>query len=147
MMKIHSYTMLSAPTPGQKAALEAMRRGEKYATAMAAEYKRRRNLIVDGFNAMGLDCPMPGGAFYAFPSIRATGLSSEQFAEQLLYSQQVAVVPGNAFGLGGEGHVRCSYATDASLMKKALERIELFVDSLPGVSKKNDLRETSDQLV
>lgn len=147
MMKIHSYTMLSAPTPGQKAALEAMRRGEKYAIAMAAEYKRRRNLIVDGFNAMGLDCPMPGGAFYAFPSIRATGLSSEQFAEQLLYSQQVAVVPGNAFGLGGEGHVRCSYATDASLIKKALERIELFVDSLPGVSKNNDLRETSDQLV
>jgi aminotransferase len=147
MMKIHSYTMLSAPTPGQKAALEAMRRGEKYASAMAAEYKRRRNLIVDGFNAIGLECATPGGAFYAFPSIRSTGLSSEQFAEQLLYSQQVAVVPGNAFGLGGEGHVRCSYATDASLIKKALERIKVFVESLPDDSRKTDQKETSDQLV
>lgn len=130
MMKIHSYTMLSAPTPGQKAALEAVRKAERDAVAMAAEYKRRRNLIVDGFNAMGLECPLPGGAFYAFPNIRSTGLTSEEFAERLLFQQQVAVVPGNAFGLGGEGHVRCSYATDASQIKKALERIETFLAQL-----------------
>jgi aminotransferase len=148
MMKIHSYTMLSAPTPGQKAALEAVSRGERDAVAMAAEYKRRRNLIVDGFNAMGLECPMPGGAFYAFPSVRSTGLSSEEFAERLLYDQQVALVPGNVFGLGGEGHVRCSYATDAVLIKKALERIKVFVDSLSASSKQNSgVREKTDQLV
>lgn len=130
MMKIHSYTMLSAPTPGQKAALEAVRRGDRDARVMAAEYKRRRNLIVDGFNAIGLTCPMPGGAFYAFPSIVSTGLTSEEFAERLLFEQQVAVVPGNAFGLGGEGHVRCSYATDRVLIKQAMERIKHFVDNL-----------------
>jgi len=137
MMKIHSYTMLSAPTPGQKAALEAIRKGERDALIMAAEYKRRRNLIVDGFNAMGLDCLVPGGAFYAFPSIRPTGLSSEQFAERLLFDQQVALVPGNVFGLGGEGHVRCSYATDAELIKKALQRISLFLDSLTGAAERD----------
>lgn len=130
MMKIHSYTMLSAPTPGQKAALEAVRRAEQDAINMAAEYKRRRGLIVKGLNDAGLECLMPGGAFYAFPSIRATGLTSEQFAEQLLYAKQVAVVPGSVFGLGGEGHVRCSYATDSALLKEAVLRIGSFVQDL-----------------
>ncbi|MBX9666636.1 MAG: aminotransferase class I/II-fold pyridoxal phosphate-dependent enzyme [Candidatus Obscuribacterales bacterium] len=130
MMKIHSYTMLSAPTPGQKAALDAVRRAEKDALAMAQEYRRRRNIIVNGCNSIGLDCALPGGSFYAFPSIRSSGLSSEQFAERLLYEEQVAVVPGGVFGLGGEGHVRMSYATDGELIKKALERMKRFVDNL-----------------
>ncbi len=148
MMKIHSYTMLSAPTPGQKAALEAVRRGERDAVQMAAEYKRRRGIIVGGLNDIGLNCLLPGGAFYAFPSIRSTGLTSEQFAEQLLYSKQVAVVPGSVFGLGGEGHIRCSYATDSALIKEALKRIGSFVEELPKPSQAalSGLK-TNDQLV
>ncbi len=130
MMKIHSYTMLSAPTPGQKAALDAVRRAEKEAVAMAQEYRRRRNIIVSGCNSIGLDCALPGGAFYAFPSIRSTGLNSDQFAERLLYEEKVAVVPGGVFGLGGEGHVRMSYATDAELIRRALERMKRFVEKL-----------------
>ncbi|MDZ4836019.1 MAG: aminotransferase class I/II-fold pyridoxal phosphate-dependent enzyme [Candidatus Melainabacteria bacterium] len=148
MMKIHSYTMLSAPTPGQKAALEAARRGERDAVLMAAEYKRRRSLIVGGLNEIGLTCLNPGGAFYAFPSVRSTGLTSEQFAEQLLYSKQVAVVPGSVFGLGGEGHVRCSYATDSKLLKEALVRIGSFVDELSKVSvQPQSPKQKTDQLV
>lgn len=148
MMKIHSYTMLSAPTPGQKAALEAVRRGERDAVHMAAEYKRRRGLIVNGLNEIGLTCLMPGGAFYAFPSIRSTGLTSEQFAEQLLYAKQVAVVPGSVFGLGGEGHIRCSYATDSALLKSALQRIGSFVDELSRQPQEaRSERQKTDQLV
>ncbi len=148
MMKIHSYTMLSAPTPGQKAALEAVRRGDRDALNMAAEYKRRRGLIVGGLNEIGLTCLMPGGAFYAFPSIRSTGLTSEEFAEQLLYSKQVAVVPGSVFGLGGEGHIRCSYATDSALVKSALQRIASFVDELSRQPQgARSERQKSDQLV
>ncbi len=130
MMKIHSYTMLCAPTPSQKAAVEALQRGERYVLAMSKEYKRRRNLIVNGLNDLGLQCQLPGGAFYAFPSIESTGLSADQFAERLLFDQHVAVVPGGVFGAGGEGHVRCSYATDIDLIKKALLRIERLLDEL-----------------
>jgi aminotransferase len=130
MNRIHSYTMLCAPTIGQKAALEALKSGESEVVEMVAQYGQRRRLIVDGLNAIGLKCRMPDGAFYAFPSIESTGLSSEEFAERLLYQEKVAVVPGTAFGAGGEGHVRCSYATAIDKIEIALQRMKIFVDSL-----------------
>lgn len=127
MVKIHSYTMLCAPITGQKAALEAINSAESQVIEMVTHYNQRRRLIVEGFNQMGLTCHMPEGAFYAFPSIRSTGLTSDDFAEKLLFDQQVAVVPGTAFGAGGEGHIRCSYATSIKKIEKALERIACFV--------------------
>jgi aminotransferase len=127
MVKIHSYTMLCAPITGQKAALEAINSAEGQVVEMVNHYNQRRRLIVDGFNQMGLSCHMPQGAFYAFPSIVSTGLSAEDFAEKLLFDQQVAVVPGTAFGAGGAGHIRCSYATSIKNIEKALARIAVFV--------------------
>lgn len=123
MMKIHSYTMLCAPISSQKAALEALQRGEAPLKDMVAQYNQRRRLIVDGFNRMGLTCRMPEGAFYAFPNIEATKLTSTEFAERLLFEEKVAVVPGIAFGAGGEGHVRCSYANSLERIEEALTRI------------------------
>jgi aminotransferase len=130
MMKIHQYTMLCAPITGQMAALEALRSGERDTAEMVADYDRRRRLFVQGLNNIGLDCPMPGGAFYAFPSIERTGLSAEEFAERLLMEKRVLVVPGPVFGAGGEGHIRCCYATAADKLVEALRRMEAFVTSL-----------------
>jgi len=127
MTKIHQYTMLCAPITAQIAAIEALRHGEKYMRKMVAEYDKRRRLIYDGFCKIGLTCFEPKGAFYIFPSIQSTGLSSEEFAEALLYSERVALVPGNAFGECGEGFVRCSYATSVANITEALVRIENFV--------------------
>lgn len=126
LMKIHSYTMLCAPIASQKAAIEAIHRGEDALNEMLAQYNQRRKLIVDGFNSIGLTCRMPQGAFYAFPNVEASGLSCEDFAERLLYDEKVAVVPGTAFGAGGEGHVRCSYANSLDRIQQALVRIERF---------------------
>jgi aminotransferase len=127
MMKVHQYIMMSAPTPSQHAALEAIRTGEDEVQAMLAEYDRRRRLIVDGFNKMGLRCTEPKGAFYAFPSIRSTGLSDYDFSERLLKEEKVAVVPGSAFGQCGVGHVRACYAVAYDQIEEALERIARFV--------------------
>lgn len=127
MMKIHQYTMLCAPIQGQMAALEALRFGETEVENMRLEYDRRRRLMVNGLRSIGLDCVDPLGAFYTFPSIRSTGLTSEEFAEQLLIEEKVAVVPGSAFGESGEGHVRCCYAVSQNEIEGALERIGRFV--------------------
>jgi len=127
MRKLHQYLIMSAPTMGQVAAVEALLYGEDDVAAMRAEYDRRRRLIVDGFNALGLPCFEPGGAFYAFPNISVTGLSAAEFCERLLLEERVAVVPGSAFGRSGEGFVRASYATSAASIEKALERIGRFV--------------------
>jgi aminotransferase len=127
MRKLHQYLIMSAPTMGQVAALEALLRGEDDVARMRAEYDRRRHLIVDGFNALGLTCFEPGGAFYAFPNITRTGLTSEQFCEQLLREEQVAVIPGGAFGRSGEGFIRACYATSSANIEIALERMGRFV--------------------
>lgn len=127
MMKIHQYTMLCAPIMGQVAALEAISNGYDDSQEMIEQYDQRRRVIVKGLNDAGLECLMPGGAFYAFPSIKHTGLSSSEFCERLLFEEKVAVVPGNAFGECGEGHIRCSYATSIDKIEQALERIARFV--------------------
>ncbi len=126
-VKIHQYTALCASMMGQKAAIEALRRGEPDVVAMVEEYDRRRRVIVKGFRDMGLPCFEPKGAFYTFPSIAPTGLDDEAFAEQLLLEEKVAVVPGSAFGACGRGHVRCCYATSMPKIEEALERIGRFV--------------------
>jgi aminotransferase len=128
MMKVHQYTMLCAPIAAQKAAEEALEHGEPEVERMRREYDRRRRLIVRRLNEMGLECVPPQGAFYVFPSIRCTGLRSEEFTEQLLWEERVAVVPGNVFGSSGEGHVRLSYATSLPKIEEALHRIERFVN-------------------
>ncbi len=111
LLRIHQYTIRSAPTMAQFAALEAMKAGEQHVQDMANEYDRRRKLIVKGLNALGLKTCEPNGAFYAFPNVTISGLDEETFAERLLHEEKVAVVPGSAFGAGGAGFVRCSYAT------------------------------------
>ncbi|MDM5228684.1 aminotransferase [Cytobacillus sp. NJ13] len=127
MLKIHQYAMMCAPTMAQFAALEALKTGRSDVEDMKKSYKRRRNYFVQSLNELGLTCHVPGGAFYAFPSIESTGLSSEEFAEKLLLEEKVAVVPGNIFGESGEGHVRCSYATSMELLQEAIKRIGLFL--------------------
>ena len=131
MMKIHQYSMLCAPITAQEAALEALRSGRPDMEAMRMEYRDRRNVIVEGFNSMGLRCFKPEGAFYVFPNITSTGLSSMEFAKKLLMSKKVAVVPGSAFGPCGEGFVRCSYATSMEGIKEALSKIGEFIKELP----------------
>lgn len=130
MTKIHQYTMLCTPITAQVAAIEALKRGESQVTHMVTEYNQRRRLILDGFRKIGLECFEPKGAFYVFPSIKATDLTSLEFAERLLMSEKVALVPGNAFGDSGEGFVRCSYATSTKNITQALERIGRFVASI-----------------
>ncbi len=134
MFKIHQYTMLCASMQGQVAADRALGRafetGFEDVKLMVRSYDRRRRLMVERLNAMGLNCFEPKGAFYVFPSIKATGLSSEEFCTRLLREKQVACVPGTAFGESGEGHIRCSYATSLENLTQALERIEAFVLSL-----------------
>jgi aminotransferase len=127
MTKIHQYTMMCAPTMAQVAALEALKSGENSAIEMVADYNRRRLVIVQGLNDIGLPCFEPRGAFYAFPSIKHTGLCSEDFAERLLTEEKVAVVPGSAFGRCGEGYVRCCYATSLADIEEALARMKRFV--------------------
>lgn len=127
MTKIHQYTMLCAPIMGQWAAVEALRTGMKLKDDMVTSYRQRRNYVSQAFQQIGLECLVPEGAFYAFPSIRSTGLTSDQFAEQLITHSRVAVVPGHVFGQGGEGHIRCSYATSMENLEKAIERIDSFL--------------------
>lgn len=129
MMKIHQYTMLCAPITAQVAAIEALKRGKINMNKMVAEYNHRRRLMIDGFQHIGLSCFEPKGAFYIFPSIKDTGLSSMQFAEELLKAEKVALVPGDAFGASGEGFVRCSYAASVENLSEALLRIERFIKS------------------
>ena len=132
MTKIHQFAIMSAPTTAQYAAIEALKNGEDDVKAMVDEYDMRRRLIVDGFNKLGLKCFEPEGAFYAFPCIKSTGLSSEEFCEKLLYSKKVAIVPGNAFGDSGEGYVRASYCYSVEHIKEALRRIGEFLEELKG---------------
>ena len=131
MLKIHQYAMMSAPTVAQYAALEAVRAGEEYVVSMREEYDRRRQLMWRGFNELGLACAEPRGAFYAFPSVAQTGYDDETFAEQLLLREQVAVVPGSAFGAAGAGHVRACYATSYNEIEEALDRIGRFLHAAP----------------
>lgn len=128
--KIHQYAIMSAPTTAQYAAIEALRSCDEDIAAMRDDYNMRRRLIVNGFNRIGLPCFEPNGAFYAFPCIKSTGMSSEEFCEKLLYSEKVALVPGNAFGESGEGYVRASYCYSVEHLKEALKRIENFLKKL-----------------
>jgi len=128
MTKIHQYTMMCAPTMAQVAAIEALKLGEPSVLEMVEDYNRRRQVIVKGLNGIGLTCFEPRGAFYAFPSIKGTGMTSEEFAERLLLEEKVAVVPGSAFGQCGEGYVRCCYATSLADIEEALSRMKRFVD-------------------
>ena len=130
MTKIHQSAIMCAPTTSQYAAVTALRRCDADIEAMRSEYDMRRRFLVSSLNRMGLDCFEPEGAFYAFPSIRKTGLSSEDFCEKLLFGKKVAVVPGNAFGDSGEGHVRISYSYSIGHLSEALHRIELFLQEL-----------------
>jgi aminotransferase len=127
MRKLHQYLIMSAPTMGQVAALEALTNGEPDVIEMRDSYNRRRRLIVDGFNSIGLSCFEPRGAFYAFPRITKSGMDEEQFAELLLKEEQVAVVPGSAFGDSGKNFVRACYATAYDQIEEALERMFRFM--------------------
>jgi aminotransferase len=128
MTKIHQYTIMSAPTMAQVAAIEALKSGEPSVLEMVEDYNRRRLVIVKGLNDIGLDCFEPRGAFYAFPSIASTGMKSEEFSEKLLREEKVAAVPGSAFGKCGEGYVRCCYATSLADIEEALLRMKRFVN-------------------
>ncbi|NPV66617.1 MAG: aminotransferase class I/II-fold pyridoxal phosphate-dependent enzyme [Anaerolineae bacterium] len=127
MRKVHQYTIMSAPTTAQHAAIEALTRGEEHVERMRAEYNRRRLLLVNGLNALGLTTFEPKGAFYAFPSIAASGMDENTFAEKLLQEERVAVVPGSAFGQSGAGFVRACYATAYEKLEEALERLHRFM--------------------
>lgn len=130
MKKIHQYAIMCSPTTSQYAAIEAMRNGDASVEMMVKEYNRRRRVLVDGFRKLGLDCFEPLGAFYVFPCIKSTGLSSDEFCEQLLLSEKVLAVPGNAFGACGEGYIRACYAASYEDIKEALVRIERFLTQL-----------------
>ncbi len=130
MTKIHQYAIMCAPTTSQYAAIEALQNGDEAVAAMLEEYDMRRRLIVDGFNRIGLECREPKGAFYAFPCIRSTGMTSEEFCEKLLYAEKVALVPGTAFGGSGEGFVRASYCYSTAHISEAISRIERFLKTL-----------------
>jgi aminotransferase len=125
--KIHQYGMMCASTMSQHAGIEALKNGMPEVEEMRQSYRSRRNFIVNSFNEIGLSCHNPGGAFYAFPSIKSTGLTSQDFAEKLLLEEKVAVVPGDVFGESGEGHIRCSYASSMEQLKEAITRMERFV--------------------
>lgn len=129
MLKIYQYTTMCAPHMMQHGAIEALRNGYHEVESMRTSYRRRRNYVVQTLNQIGLDCHTPGGAFYVFPSIKSTGLTSEQFAEELLMQEKVAVVPGSVFGESGEGYIRCSYATSMGQLQEALKRMQRFVET------------------
>ena len=139
MLKIFQYTTMCAPTMLQYGAIEALRNGYHEVESMKRSYRRRRNYMVQALNGIGLECHTPGGAFYVFPSIKETGLTSEQFAEELLMQEGVAVVPGNVFGESGEGYIRCSYATSMPQLQEALKRMERFLVS-KGVACQNEVQ-------
>ncbi len=130
MTKLHQFGIMSAPTMSQYAAIEALENGDEDIVTMCEQYDMRRRLIVDGLNKLGLTCFEPEGAFYVFPSIKSTGLTSQEFCEQLIYAKRVAVVPGDAFGECGEGYVRISYCYSTQHIVEALERIEEFLKEL-----------------
>lgn len=130
ILKIHQFAIMCAPTTSQYAAIEALRHCDEAVAGMRDEYDMRRRLMVHGFNRLGLTCREPKGAFYAFPCISSTGLSSDEFCEKLLYAKHVAIVPGTAFGQGGEGFVRASYCYSTEHIKEALRRIGEFLDEL-----------------
>lgn len=130
LVKLHQYMVMCAPTLSQFAAIEAMRNGDEDVKMMRNEYNMRRRYLVDRLNAMGLSCFEPEGAFYAFPCIRSTGLTSEEFCEKLIYAKQVAVVPGSAFGDSGEGFIRISYSYSLKHITEALNRIEAFLEEI-----------------
>jgi aminotransferase len=132
MFKIHQYTIMCAPTMGQVAAIEALKSGDNSVKEMVEDYNRRRLVMVKGLKKIGLPCFEPKGAFYAFPSIKTTGLSSEEFAEKLIREEKVAVVPGSAFGECGEGYIRCCYATSLADIEEALARMGRFVKRCKG---------------
>ncbi|WP_453994194.1 aminotransferase [Bacillus nitroreducens] len=132
MLKIHQYTMMCASTMAQYGAIEALRNGLSEVEYMRKSYRQRRNYFVSSLQEIGLSCHVPGGAFYAFPSIKETGLSSEEFAHRLLIEEKVAVVPGNVFGESGEGYIRCSYASSLEQLQEAVKRMDRFL-------KKNNL--------
>lgn len=127
MTKVHQYTIMCAPIMGQKAAVEALRHGEIPMRKMVEDYNNRRKIIIKGLREIGLDCFEPRGAFYCFPSIRSSGMNSEEFCEKLLTEEKVAVVPGNAFGSNGDGFIRCCYAASLSNIEEALERMDNFL--------------------
>jgi aminotransferase len=127
ILKVLQHTTISASTITQYGAIEALKNGQQYIVEMRNSYRKRRNFLVKQLNEMGLHCHLPEGAFYVFPSIRQTGLTSEQFAEKLLTGYKVAVVPGNAFGDSGEGYIRCSYATSMEKLQVAMEKMRKFV--------------------
>ncbi len=130
MKKIHQYAIMSAPTTAQYAAIEALKKGDDSVNEMCREYNRRRRVLLDGFRKIGLDCFEPLGAFYIFPSIKSTGITSDEFCEQLLVNEKVLVVPGNAFGDCGEGFIRVCYASSMDDIIESLKRIEKFVNTL-----------------
>lgn len=130
MIKIHQYAIMSAPTTSQYAAIEALRNCDKAVEEMCQEYNRRRRLVVTSLREMGLECNDPGGAFYVFPCIKSTGMTSEEFCQNLLYNKKIAVVPGDAFGASGEGYVRISYAYSVERLKLALGRMAEYLQEL-----------------
>jgi aminotransferase len=130
MTKLHQFAIMSAPTNSQYAAIDALKNGDDDIAKMRLDYDMRRRFTVDGFRKIGLDCFEPQGAFYVFPCIKSTGLSSEEFAERLIKSKRVAVVPGNAFGDCGEGYIRVSYCYSIDNIKEAISRIGEFVKEL-----------------
>lgn len=130
MLKLHQYCIMSAPTTSQYAAITALNECRGDIDYMVGEYNMRRRLLVKGLRDIGLDCFEPEGAFYVFPSIKSTGLSSEEFCERLIFEKKVAVVPGNAFGASGEGYIRISYAYSVNHLTAALGRIEEFLKEL-----------------
>jgi aminotransferase len=127
MTRVHQYTIMCAPIMGQKAAIEALRNGKTEMLKMVSDYNNRRKIILKGFQEIGMDCFEPKGAFYCFPSIKISGMSSEEFCEKLLVEEQVAVVPGNAFGSNGEGFVRCCYAASIPNIETAIEKMGKFL--------------------
>ena len=135
MLKIHQFGIMSSPTVSQYAAIDAIKNGERDIETMREEYNVRRRIVLNGFRKLGLECFEPLGAFYAFPCIKSTGLSSEEFCERLLYSKKVALVPGNAFGESGEGYIRVSYCYSVSHIKEALGRLGEFLEELKNESK------------
>lgn len=130
MTKLHQFSIMSAPTMAQYAAIEALDKGDEDIESMRTQYDIRRRLIVDGFRKMGLYCFEPEGAFYVFPCIRSTGLTSNEFCERLLMQEKVAIIPGNAFGDCGEGYVRVSYSYSLNHIKEALKRIKKFISNI-----------------
>lgn len=130
MKKIHQYAIMSSPTTAQYAAIEALKHGDDSVEKMTREYNRRRRVLVDGFRRMGLDCFEPLGAFYVFPSIKSTGITSDEFCEQLLINEKVLTIPGNAFGDCGEGFIRACYASSMENIIEALKRMERFIKTL-----------------